>query len=375
MAHDDDAVTLFDKVAQGVGDDAAAHMTALFDTVGDTTVEFKAVHGLHRRLVAASAEGNIDALAGHLVTFLQSLAAVTYADGQRGKAAGMQRAHLVKNFKPFLQHPVDVAFLHYRNVAAVGDLAQETGAFGDVRFQQTVDGFQLLGLLAVLHVVEQFIVAVDHDDQAGGAAGGVFLQRLFINGIVHKVDDVGPAAALGCTCVGGEPLVPYAQVLTVGAAADRKVQFREKPVDRPGHGIGAVQHFLPEDSIIPQHAAVCNQHRGDGQAGQAVLDAAVLKVRTAKVFGHKGAQTAALIPQYAQRCNDQHGRGNEPFGRQQRHRHGQSRAGNEQQQDDRCQIQALLLLHGKSLTFLHQFGWSYTSSRMGRIIGLRLVLR
>ena len=99
---------------------------------------------------------------------------------------------------------MDVAFLHYRNVAAIGDLAQETGAFADVRFQQTVDSFQLLGLLAVLHVVEQFIVAVDHDDQAGRAAGGVFLQRLFINGIVHKVDDVGPAAALGGACVGGK---------------------------------------------------------------------------------------------------------------------------------------------------------------------------
>ena len=54
MAHNDDAVTLFDKVAQGVGDDTAAHMTALFDTVGDTSVEFKAVYGLDSRLVAAS---------------------------------------------------------------------------------------------------------------------------------------------------------------------------------------------------------------------------------------------------------------------------------------------------------------------------------
>ena len=55
VAHNDDAVTLFDKVAQGVGDDTAAHMTALFDTVGDTSVEFKAVYGLDSRLVAASA--------------------------------------------------------------------------------------------------------------------------------------------------------------------------------------------------------------------------------------------------------------------------------------------------------------------------------
>ena len=105
-----------------------------FDTVGDTSVEFKAVYGLDSRPWSPPRPRAISMLTGHLVTFLQSLAAVTYADGQRGKAAGMQRAHLVKNFKPLLQHPVDIAFLHYRNVAAIGDLAQETGAFGDVRF-------------------------------------------------------------------------------------------------------------------------------------------------------------------------------------------------------------------------------------------------
>ena len=74
-------------------------MAALLDAVGDTAVELKAVNGLNGGLVAAAAQSYVDALACHLVAFLQGLSAVADADGQRGQPAGMQRTDLIEMSK------------------------------------------------------------------------------------------------------------------------------------------------------------------------------------------------------------------------------------------------------------------------------------
>src|SRR5699024_6571041 len=134
---------------------------------------------------------------------------------------------------------------------------------------------------------------VDDEDQAGGAALGIFVQSLFIKRIVDEIDDAGAAAALGGTGVGGKAAVPHRDVLPVRAGAYGQFQLGEDALDRTGHHIGAAQHFFVERIIVPQNAPVRNQHRGDGQAGQAVLDAAVVKLCAAQLPCHIGAQAAA----------------------------------------------------------------------------------
>ena len=197
VPHDDNAVAALDEVAQRIGNNAAADVAALLDAVGDTTVELKAVNGLNGGLVAAAAQGNVDALACHLVAFLQGLSAVADTDGQRGQPAGMQRTDLIEDVKALRQHPADVTLLHHCDVSAVRDLAQKAGAAPDVFLQQAVDGLQLLGLLTVLHIVKQLVIAVDDDDETGRAALVVLVERFFIKRIIDEIHKAGPAAALG----------------------------------------------------------------------------------------------------------------------------------------------------------------------------------
>ena len=70
VAHNDDAVAALDKVAQRVGDNAAADVAALLHAVGNAAVELKAVYGFYGGLVSAAAKGNVNTLAGHLMAFL-----------------------------------------------------------------------------------------------------------------------------------------------------------------------------------------------------------------------------------------------------------------------------------------------------------------
>ena len=95
------------------------------------------------------------------------------------------------------QHPANVTLLHHRDVAAVRDLAQKAGAAPDILFQQTVDSLQFLGLLTVLHIVKQLVIAVDDDDETGRAALVVLVERFFIKRIIDEIHKAGPAAALG----------------------------------------------------------------------------------------------------------------------------------------------------------------------------------
>ena len=131
------------------------------------------------------------------MAFLQGLSAVADADGQRGQPAGMQRTDLIEDVKAFRQHPADVTLLHHCDVAAVRDLAQKAGAAPDVFLQQAVDSLQLLGLLTVLHIVKQLVIAVDDDDETSRAALVVLVERFFIKRIIDEIHKAGPAAALG----------------------------------------------------------------------------------------------------------------------------------------------------------------------------------
>ena len=118
-------------------------------------------------------------------------------DGQRGQPAGMQRTDLIEDVKALRQHPADVTLLHHCDVAAVRDLAQKAGAAPDVFLQQAVDSLQLLGLLTVLHIVKQLVIAVDDDDETSRAALVVLVERFFIKRIIDEIHKAGPAAALG----------------------------------------------------------------------------------------------------------------------------------------------------------------------------------
>ncbi len=86
------------------------------------------------------------------------------------------------------------------NIASLSEalvLAQKAGAAPDVFLQQAVDSLQLLGLLTVLHIVKQLVIAVDDDDETGRAALVVLVERFFIKRIIDEIHKAGPAAALG----------------------------------------------------------------------------------------------------------------------------------------------------------------------------------
>ena len=325
----------------------------------------------------------------------------------------MQGAHLVQNVKAVLDHPADVALLHHRNIAAVGDPAQKAGGLADILLQQAVDGLLLVGLLRVLHIGEQLIIAVDDNDHAGRAAGGVLVQGIFIEGIVHQVDDAGPVFA-GCGAgVGGEPVSVGGEILPMGPGTDIQVQTGQQPGDGRHDQVLAAQHLLLEEGIIPQHLVAGQEHGGDGQPGQGILDLAVGEHTAAQVLGDKGTDALA-VDHHQQDGRRQHqNRRQKPLRLVQRHRHSQGDAADQQQQDDGHRIQTQFVLHGTSscartggsplpgsgagrpvsrpVTFSGAMRsacarkgpvWAaaalrcpHTSIRMGRIIGLRLVLR
>ena len=334
MAHDDDAVALADLVCQGVGNDAAAHMAALFDTMGNAAEELKAIDCFHGSLVAAAAQGNINAFAGHLLAFLHSSAAMAYADGKGEHSAGVQRTHFIQNIKAFFHHPADIPLFHHRNIAAVGHLAQETGRAADVFFQQGVDGLQLVRLLGVLHIVEQLVIAVHPNNQVSRAAGSVFIQRVFVECIVDQKQQCARfAAAAGCG-VGRVAVFVNGQVLAVGAGADGKVNAGHQAVRCSQQGILPRQDLLPEGRIIPHHGAFGNQGSGDGKICQRILGLAALKVGPAQHIGHKAPQPADAKHRHHQRKHYKQRRCQQPARVAERQRHSQSDARNEQQKDN-----------------------------------------
>ena len=139
MPHDDNGVAALDEVAQRVGNNAAADVAALLDAVGDTAVELKAVNGLNGGLVAAAAQGNVDAFACHLVAFLQGLSAVPTPMDSVVSPPGCS-ARTLSRCQSAPPASSGRTLLHHCDVAAVRDLAQKAGAAPDVFLQQAVDG-------------------------------------------------------------------------------------------------------------------------------------------------------------------------------------------------------------------------------------------
>ena len=250
VAHDDDAVALADQVTQRIGNDAAAHMAALLHTVGYAAVKLETVHRLDGALVAAPAKGDVDAFTGHFLALFQR-PAVAHANGQGGQPTRMQRTDPVKNIKTLLQHHPQVAFLHHRNVAAVGNAAQETVGASDILLQQFVDGLQFPRLFAVLHVIEQFIVAVNHDDQIRRAAGRVFVQCVLIKRIIHQIDHCGTFGAGAGAGVGSKPVIAHRQILPMRAGTHREIQLRQHFLNGIGQPVPLVKNLFPESFIIP----------------------------------------------------------------------------------------------------------------------------
>ena len=314
-------------------------MAALFDAVGNAAEKLEAVQRLDGGLVAAAAQRDVDALAGHVLALGQRFAAVADADGDGQHTAGMQRADLVQDVEAVLDHAADVPLLHHRDVAAVGHPAQKAGGLADVLLQQAVDGLLLVGLLRVLHVGEQLVVAVNDDDHAGGAAGGVLVQGVFIEGIVHQVDDAGAVAGGAGAGVGGEPEAVGRDVLPVGAGTDGQVQPRQQLADGRHDRVPPGQHLLLKAGIIPQNGMAGQEQHRDGQLGQRILHLAAAKHVAAQVLGDEGAEPPPVGDHQQDGRRQHHHRRQQPLGRIQRHRHRQRGAAHQQQQQDGAGIQ------------------------------------
>ena len=339
VAHDQHAVALADLVLQSVCNDAATHMAALFDAVGDAAEKFETVDGLDGGLIAAAAQRDIDALAGHVLALGQRFAAMAYADGNGQHTAGMQRADLVQDVEAVLDHAADVPLLHHRDVAAVGDPAQKPGGLADVLLQQAVDGLLLVGLLRILHVGKQLVVAVDDDDHVGRAAGGVLVQGIFIEGIVHQIDDAGAVGRGAGAGVSGKAESVGRDVLAVGPGADRQIQPRQHLADGGHDGVLAGKHLLLKVCIIPQDRMPRQEQHRDGQLGQRILHLAAAEHVAAQVLCDKRADAPPVGRHQKDRRRQHDHRRQQPLGRVQRHRHGQRGAAHHQQQDDGPGIQ------------------------------------
>ena len=155
-----------------------------------------------------------------------------------------------QDIKPLLDHPSDIAFFHHpAKYRLLDTLRREAGAPSDIGFQQAVDGFQFFCLFTVLHIIKQFIVTVDDNNQTGRAALGIFLQGLLVERIVHQIHNTGAAASLGSPCIRSVAPLPHSQILTMGTRTDRQIQIREYPVHRTCYHVAAVQDFFRKKAL------------------------------------------------------------------------------------------------------------------------------
>ena len=344
VAHDDDAVALADHISQGGGQDAVLDLAALFNTAGYPAVEFKSVPCLDGHLVAAPAQGHIQGLLGHFLTFRQGGPAPAHAGGQGDGLAVVQRADLVQQAELTGHHLLHMPLFHHGDIAACAQAAQETGGLTEILLQRAVDPLHQAGFLRVLHAVEEDVVAVHLQQHIGRAAGGVLGGGGPQFGQFHQ--EHHPHAAFlrraGGICV--ETALPYRQILPLGAGGGGQIQAGQQLLHRRQQTAGADR--LLKAGVAPEHRPALQHQRGQRHGGQRSLYAAGRGYLAAQVPGHPAAQTArAEGGQYQnqhqrQPCRDQQQRLHKDQHRQQRG----AECGQHRQQD--LQLKSGIAFHG-----------------------------
>ena len=288
MAHDDHAVRLTHQIHQGVGQDAALDPAALFHAAGHAAVKLESVGGLHRRLIAAAAQGHVQRLLGHLLAFFQAAAAPPHADGEGQLHPFVQGADLVQQIEAGGHDLLHVALFHHGDVAGDRHPAQKAVGAGKVLFQRAVERLHHMAALGVPQVGHQLLVAVHLDDEVGRAAGGVFGGGALQFGVVGQIQN-GVAARAGGGKGGVAPARPL-QVLAFFLGALTQVQAGQSPAHRLEEGVLPCQQPLAEGVVVPHHRLAAEQRRGQMQRLKTQLQFAALEFGAADGPADRPAQ-------------------------------------------------------------------------------------
>ena len=189
VSHDIDLVRIGNGTADGVGNDAHAHLADLFRRRCSAAEEFIGVVLDDRNLIAAASECHFERLAGVELTLADGLAAPRQSDGnRRDMTRGSDGTHVLEYREPLRHDFVDIGVAEDDHIAVVADFLVHRLILVrpalEIRLQRDRDGGVIL--LGACHKV----LGVVKGDQRYARNGRVVLaHRAFIVGVFDEVAD------------------------------------------------------------------------------------------------------------------------------------------------------------------------------------------
>ena len=203
VPHDENMVARFNLVGKRRGNNARAHLVALFNTLGEAAEELVCtVLLVDGHLVAAAAERHFQCLTGMQFAFRRRYARAADADGDRGRYVifTLHGAHAVQNGKALRFGFFNVLVVRDEHITPVRHTAQK--ALHGVNRPAAQDGFHLgrdAGILTAGGIARQLLAVIKRADRNDRALFAVVALNLLIIRVVHKVKHT---AAFGAQAVG-----------------------------------------------------------------------------------------------------------------------------------------------------------------------------
>ena len=205
MPHDENMVARFNVVGKRRGNNARAHLVALFNTLGEAAEKLVCtVLLVDGHLVAAAAERHFQCLTGMQFAFRRRYARAADTDGDRGRHVilTLHGAHAVQNGKALRFGFFNVLVVRDEHITPVRHAAQK--ALHGVDRPAAQDGFHLgcdAGILAAGGIARQLLAVIKRDNCNDRALFAIIALNLLIIRVVHKVKHT---AAFGAQAVGRE---------------------------------------------------------------------------------------------------------------------------------------------------------------------------
>lgn len=149
----------------------------LLDALGGTAEKAEPVFRFHCRLIAAPSQCHIQRLAGKLLALRQCRTAVTHANGKGDVHAVVDTnlPCLVQHMEPVVHDLVQIAGFHYRIEQVVFYLADNALCPLHKVFQHPFHLGGNLCLFAFSGVLQQIVIAVDHQQHYAGTGVGLLV--------------------------------------------------------------------------------------------------------------------------------------------------------------------------------------------------------
>ena len=277
MAHDIDLRGVGHQLVQGAGHDPGLHLGALFRGLAAAAVELEVHLPPDHRLVAAPAQGHVQAEAGVLVQLRHGVGVLADADGEGGRhIPHLDLPDGVQDGELLLHKVVVVALLKYKEVVVPLGLQQQAVGTGGPLVQLLVDLGQHGAAGRVGAGLHEILVVVHHQDgqhwPGGGIAGPQFVGLGGIHpvGGGHQVLLHTLAAGPDQTAVDPEPAAVHlhpvrALLLPLQQPLDREVRHRVVHL----HLKQVLPHAgqLEKVLIAPDDLAGVRPEHHDGQRG------------------------------------------------------------------------------------------------------------